>query len=256
MFGLASLAHAQDGSTIELVAIDADISGNDATTLGALDGCLSIEPDETATVDLVVDAVPEDRAMIGFQIEVTYDPTILEAIDAENAFLLAAEGAYQPIEGLSDPLPDSDGHLLIVVADAASDVEAGTSIETGEGVISRVTFRPISSGISTVGIGFDPPDTYPAIIDPLNTTVQVDNIGSARIAVGEDCPADSDPEITPLPSLDLLQPTGVPTPVPPQPVETDSELNVAFVVVAAVLGVVGTGALGSGWLLLRRRNSQ
>ena len=190
---------------------------------------------------------------MGFQIEVTYDPAILEVIDFDNAFLLASDNGFQPIEGLSDTLPDNDGNLLIVIADAASDVELGVSIESGAGVLSRVTFRALSAGTSTVGIGFDPPDVYPAIIDPLNTTIQVDNIGSSQIAVGAPCAPDADPEITALPPLSDLAPTPGPTPPPPEQAESESDLNVTLIVIAVVLGIAGLGALGGGWLLLSRR---
>lgn len=250
---MAAAAAAQSEAPIDLMAIDADVTGNDGTSLGPLDGCQSVEPGDTATVDVVVDAIPDDRPTVGFQIEVTYDPAILEAIDFDNAFLLASKDAYQPIEGLSDTLPDNDGNLLIVVADAASDVLQNVSVESGEGVLSRVTFRALNAGTSTVGVGFDPPDVYPAIIDPLNTAIQVDNIGSIQIVVGEECNPDAEPEITSLPPLSVLDPTPDPTPIPPETVESESELNVTFVVVAAVLGIAGIGALGGGWLLLSRR---
>ena len=253
LFGVAAVAAAQSEATIGLMAIDADVTGNDATSLGPLDGCQSIEIGDTATVDVVVDAIPEDRPMVGFQVDVTYDPTILEAIDFDNAFLIASEDAYQPIEGLSDTLPDNDGRLLIVVADVASNVAEGQSIETGEGVVSRVTFRAIGSGTSSVSVGFDLPNFYPSIIDSQNEVIQVDNIGSVKIAAGEECDPDAEPELTALPPLSDLQTTPAPTAIPAEPVEAESELNVTFVVVAAVLGAAGIGALGGGWLLLSRR---
>lgn len=254
LLGVAAPAAAQSEEPIDLIAIDADIAGNDATSLGALDGCQSVAPGDTATVDVIVDAIPDDRPTVGFQIEVTYDPAILEAIDFDNTFLLASKDAYQPIEGLSDALPDNDGNLLIIVADAASDVLQDVSVESGEGVLSRVTFRALSAGTSTVGLGFDPPDVYPSIIDPLNTAIQVDNIGSVQIVVGGECNSGVEAEITALPPLSDLQPTPGPTPIPPQPVETESELNVTFLVIAAVLGAVGIGGLGGGWwLILSRR---
>jgi hypothetical protein len=69
-------AAAGSDSTIQFVGMDADPSGNTATALGHLDPCIRAEPGAEVTVDLVVDAVPDDRPFIGYQIEVNYDPTV------------------------------------------------------------------------------------------------------------------------------------------------------------------------------------
>jgi hypothetical protein len=252
---LVTSAAGQGISTVNLVAIDAIMDGNDATTLGPLDGCVSADVDSDVTVDVTVDAVPEDRPMIGFQIVVTYDPAILEATDVDNEYLLASKDAYEPIEGLSDELPDSDGSLQIAVADIASDIEIDASLDSGPGVLSRITFRAVAEGTSDVALSYDPPDAYPAIIDDTNSVLQVDNIGAAVVSVGQDCPPDAEPALTPLPSLDELQPSPAPTTEPPSTnvVESDSDLNVGLLIGTIALAAVGLVAVGGGAFLLRRR---
>lgn len=250
----SSPGQAQEESTIDLVAIDANIEGNEATTLGPLDGCISAEVGSEVTVDVIIDAVPEDSPMIGFQIVVTYDPEVLEATETDSEFLIASQDAYEPIEGLSDELPDSDGSLTIVVADIASDVDAGTSIESGSGVLTRITFMAVAEGTSEVAVGFDPPDAYPAIIDDENTILQVDNIGSALVAAGEECPPNAAPELTELPTIEELQPTPGPTLHPEDiPDPEGGGINTGLLLGAIAIVAGGVGAVGIGSALFLRR---
>jgi len=216
---LATSAGAQSGDTIKIIAIDADISGNTATSLGPLNACTRVEPGGSVTLDLVVDAVPASRGIIGYQFNITYDPAILELTAADNEFLLGANGAYAPFEGLSEPLPDSDGDYLIIMADIASDVETGASIESGPGVIARLTFKARAPGVSAVAPRFDPPEFYPAVIDTQNTTIGVDSVAGALVAVGQECPVppDSTPAASPVPPIEQylgLEPTVAATPGP------------------------------------------
>jgi len=85
-------ASAQSQSSIQLVAMDADPAGNTATSLGHLDPCVRAEPGSEVTVDLVVDSVPEDRPFLGFQIEVVYEPTVLEVTGVGYDYLLLPMG--------------------------------------------------------------------------------------------------------------------------------------------------------------------
>lgn len=205
-------AAAQSDTPIDIVAVDSDISGNTATSLGPLNACVRVEPGATARVDLVVDAVPEDRGVIGFQVNIEFDPNILTLTAVDNEFLLAAEGSYEPFEGLSDRLPDTDGNHAIIVADIASNVPF-ENIETGPGVLSRLTFAAKGTGVSTVAPRFNPPDEYPGLIDNQNRTIEVKAIGKASIAVGQDCvvPPEATPETVQLPPLAELQGTPTPT---------------------------------------------
>src|SRR3990172_935328 len=69
------------------------------------------------------------------------DASLLTLTTVDSEFLLAAKGTYEPFEGLSDPLPDTDGdgRYTILIADLASSPPI-ENIESGKGVLSRLTF--------------------------------------------------------------------------------------------------------------------
>ncbi len=221
------------------------------------------------TVDLVVDAVPDDRPFIGYQVDIDYDPNLLEVIAADNGFLLGASGTFEPYDGLSNPLPDSDGSFTIITVDLAS----GASMETGPGVLSRLTLRAKATGVSAVAPGFDPPAVYPALIDLNNTLIEVRTIAGIKVAVGQDCPpGQTEIEPTELPGLPsiagtptpTLSPTPTPTPSPsPSPTVAPAALPAAFpatggappngsqipLALSTLLFVV---LAGSAWIVTRR----
>jgi hypothetical protein len=129
-------------------------------------------------------------------------------------------------------------------------------METGPGVLSRITFRAVAAGISDVGPGFDPPDVYPALLDDQNNTIEVRTIAGIKVAIGEDCPPGSG-EIQPteLPSLEELygSPTRTPSPTPslaptssPTPTASPSVLPAAF---PATGGPASSGGPGSLWVV-------
>ena len=289
---IAAGARAQSGETIHIVAVDADITGNTATSLGPLNACTRVEPGKSVTLDLVVDAVPASRGVIAYQINIEYDPAVLQVTQANNEMLLAATGSYEPFEGLSEPLPDTDGNYLIIIADLASGV-VGDNTESGPGVITRLTFKAKASGLSTVAPVFNPPNEYPALIDTQNTTIGVDTIGAASVAVGQDCPVpiEATPVVTALPPIEEIRDLSTPVPTPvattpagqtPSPAsggtatataggsgsleptsttaannitdEGDGGASTGAVVAVAALALAGVTMAGGGaWLLLRRR---
>ncbi|HET9477586.1 MAG TPA: cohesin domain-containing protein [Dehalococcoidia bacterium] len=286
---LAVTANAQSSATIGIVATDADISGNTATTLGPLNACTRAEVGSPVTVDVVVDAVPEDRGLIGFQFSILYDGNILTLTGVDSEFLLGAKGSFEPFEGIANPLPDSDGRYTYIVADLASNPPF-ENIESGAGVLARLTFTTKSAGVSDVALGFDPPDDYPSLIDNQNATIGVDSIGTARIAVGQDCdiPPAATPVVRELPPIEELA-TPTPTPTPegqtPGPSGTDGATrsptptrsgaatataggpgvtnsdeddgtSTSTVVAVIALATAGAALAGGGtWLLVRRRGT-
>jgi Cohesin domain len=183
-------------STIGMLAIDANSEGNAATSLGPLDGCSRIEPGAQITVDYVVDSVPQDRPMIGFEAEVRYNPQLLEVVAADHKLLLAAVGAHTPFSGQSDPVPDSDGSFRVQVLDTASITDPEANVERGAGVLARLTFRAKAAGLAALALTVSR-DVYPVVLDTQNEPILVDRVGSASLAVGQDCPvAAQQPVIT------------------------------------------------------------
>lgn len=245
---------AQEESTIDIVAVDAITDGNGATTLGPLDGCVEVELGDEFDLDVVVDAVPEDRPLIGFEYNITYDEELLEVTVVDFDYLLGAEGTFQPFPGLTDETPDTDGTFLVSVLDAASDVRTDEHMETGPGVLTRITFRALDSGSSEVGVSFIPPNrAYPVILSTDNEPTQVDAIGAVTVAAGEACPADAEPLIEDLPPISDLVPTPAPTIDPstlPEP-EVD-QVNESLLIIAGAVGLVGAGGVAGGLVLYRR----
>lgn len=225
LIAAVAVAFAQTESSIQLIAMDADPAGNTATSLGHLDPCVRTVPGSDVAVDLVVDSVPDDRPFLGFQVEVSYDADLLTVTDFDTGYLLGANGVFEPFDALSDPLPDRDGAFTIIVADLAS-VPPDENMESGEGVLSRVTFSAKKNGMSLVAPGFDVPDVYPALVDGANEVIEVRTIAGIRVAIGEDCPPGlTEIEPTELPSLPSLAATSTPTPTPdpsPSPTPTGS----------------------------------
>jgi hypothetical protein len=148
--GAALATHSS--STIGLLAIDANLEGNTATSLGLIDGCSRVETGAQLNVDYVVDSIPQDRPMIAFEAEIHYDPQLLEVVAVDYDFLLGAVGDYRPVAGLTDKLPDSDGKFRLSVLDAASTTDPEANVERGAGVSARNTSRAKAAGVSEVAI--------------------------------------------------------------------------------------------------------
>ncbi len=178
-------------STIKLLAIDVDPAGSPANTadsLGSIERCTVTSVGGSLDIDLVVDAIPDDRPLVSFQYNLIYDPDLFQVAAINNAFLLAANGGFQPFEGLSDPLPDTDGDFLVAILDLGT-----APRETGPGVLSRITLQAVGSGVGSVSLaGF-------GIVDDQGTVIPIDNADFAAIAVGTPCPAVI-PEPSPVPA--------------------------------------------------------
>lgn len=203
-FGAAhSVSAGHSSSTINLIAIDAVPQDNTGTSLGERDFCIRTEVGSTVQVDITVDAIPDDRPILGFGVQLKYDPAIIEVIAADNAYILASSGEFTAFEGLSDPLPDSDGAFAAAIIDASSNQPLGANMESGTGVLSRITLKAIATGVSDLTLGSSiEQGGYPTLLDDQNEIIQVDNAGGAAVAVGQVCPA-TPPQsaITPLPDV-------------------------------------------------------
>jgi hypothetical protein len=190
----------QSESRAAFVGLDADPVGSTATSLGTIDYCHRVEPGVITDVDLVVDEIPADRPIIAFEMHITYDPAVVEVTAIDEHFLLGAVGSFQPTSPLTDILPDRDGDFRLSVLDLASNGPPGANMESGPGVLTRITFRGLAAGVTTLGIVADPPNAYPAMFDDQNTVITVDDVGSAALAIGQPCPAQpAGGSITPVP---------------------------------------------------------
>ena len=165
------------GPSISLLGIDTEIAGNSATSLGAIQRCTSIDSGDSLDIDIVVDSIPSQFPVVSFQYNLIYDPEVFRVTAVNNGLLLAANGGYQPFEGLSDPLPDTDGDFLM------ANLDAGTNPgETGPGVLSRVTLQATGGGVSSLGL------IHAGVVNDAAELIPIDKIDFAAVAVGASCP--------------------------------------------------------------------
>jgi hypothetical protein len=125
-----------------------------------------------------------------FQMRVTYDAAVVLPTTVDSSQLLGANAGSSVVE-TADPLPDADGTLVL----AASDISGGGG-ESGDGVLSRISFEAIGAGSSQLTLAIDAtaPAT-PAMFDTTATAIGDTNgdtifdgpIFNAAVGVGEGC---------------------------------------------------------------------
>jgi hypothetical protein len=184
------------------VGVDADPTGNSATSLGEIDACASAETGQTFDVDIFVSDVVDINC---WQATLTYDPSVVDVVDADAELLLASQEGSNLID-LSGPLEAQDAYLLIV-----ADMQAAS--ESGSGILARVTLEALGPGSTALAL-------YDVIIcDPESTPLgDADGdsyfdgpIAFAQVWVDEPCPS-ALPTLTPVPPPTIAQQA---TPVPP-----------------------------------------
>ena len=203
---------AQDTPT---VGVDADPTDNDATSLGAIDSCVSVSKGDTFQVDIFVADIAN---LLAWEAHFRYDPSLVTIVDRDvRMFLAASDGS--DIYDASDPLPDSSGRYRL----GAVDLAQPRSPENGSGVLVRLTLEAVASGISPAEIaqvdrdGNGIIDLGTILSDELLTPISpsdpagffVGPIVNATIAVDSPCSA-----VTPVPT------TATPVPATPPPAES------------------------------------
>lgn len=177
------------------VGIDADPTGNTATSLGSLQDCQAVDDGEAFDVDLFIEDVEELLAWQGY---FTFDPSVLNltAVDVE---LFQAANENSSIVDLSpQSLPDTDGLFFIAAADVGDRAE-----DRGSGVLARLTLKAVGSGTSAIALSeLQLVDVDGAPIDDVDGDGTFDGILlDAEIRVSGECEA--------------LAPIETPTPTPP-----------------------------------------
>lgn len=187
---------------VDLVAVDVNTTGNDATTVGNIEACASIGNGDSIEIDIVVKGIPVfvptdpqnpglggEDGLSGFGMDLNYDQSVLQVTGMTVAgFLLASNpGGYTPF-ALSDAVPDSDGLFSIQEADLSPNYDAG------DGVLARITLMAVGTGTSplTLGDSIDG-DGIPNIIDAASISYDITTNTPASIAVGTECGATPTP---------------------------------------------------------------
>jgi hypothetical protein len=248
------------------LAVDADPTGNAATTLGPTDQCVSVEAGDSFQIDIVVRDVED---LLGWEAYAIYDASVLELTDRDVKPFLAANSGSNVFDA-SDAPANAAGRYRV----AAADIADPPAPDSGSGVLARLTFDALSSGVSLIALprldftGDGRPD-----VGPILTTVSGQRIGDsdgdtyfdaptadAWVAVDTDCP----PEPPPLPTVAPFTPAPS-TPLPiatrtatatltPTPSATDSRSNGEDSPPWSLIGGLAGGAavLLAGALLLWR----
>lgn len=210
------------------MGVDADPTGNTATSLGAIDLCVSVSTGNTFQVDVFVADVTD---LLAWEAYFVYDTKVIEVVDREPPAFQDANPGSNVFEA-SEVLPDLDGRYRL----AAVDLAQPPAPDSGSGVLMRLTLKAIGPGLSPASLpSVDVNGDGTIDLGPFLRDVHGDLIGdqdgdgyfdgqvfSAQIAVDMVCPADTvAPTATPAsasPSPGLTASPAVET--TPTPAET------------------------------------
>ncbi len=174
----ATADHAPGSTTIDIVAVDTNPTGNTALTIGTTEQCRSVSSGASVTVDVVVDQVPA-AGLTQFGFNLGYDPALLEVSDANPNFMLKGQVPAFILDS-SDFVPDTDGDFRGDVQDASA------NFETGDGVLMRLTLQAIGDGVSQLVL------SNTSVLDPDGNPYAIDNVNLGQLAIGELCPEPAD----------------------------------------------------------------
>jgi hypothetical protein len=205
------------------IGVDADPTGNTATSLGPIDSCVSVRSGDTFQVDIFVTDVVD---LLAWETYFSYDMTVVKITDRDVMMFQAANPGSQVFDA-SEGLPDIDGRNRI----AAADISEPPAPDSGSGVLARLTLEAVGSGVSPASLspidvnGDGIIDYGPFLRDAQGTSVgDADGDGffdgpiiNAEIAVDTACPggtsvASSTPTPVPPSQTPSASPTHVTTP--------------------------------------------
>ncbi len=179
------------------VGIDADPESNQATSIGTVDACRSVEPGQTFEIDIFVRDVPvfdasaATGALGGFSFDLKFDPGVLHVTAIDNEQMISTGTPFEIIDANTssderEPLPSESGNLSVDYATLGSDERPA-----GDGILSRLTLEAISAGRSGLLLEHAKrPGTAAASIRQFTGELySVSQIVNAVIAVGESCDA-------------------------------------------------------------------
>jgi len=234
-------AHAQQAETS--IGIDADSSGNTATTLGTIDECVEIREDESHEVDIFIRDVTD---LLAWEAVLTFEPGVLEVVEEDvQLFMAANEGS--DVQDVSREMP-GEGRYQLAAFDAADPFAP----DSGSGVLARVTVKGVGPGVSELRLPLldldedGNPDRGPLLRDiDVNSIGDVNGdtlfdgpIAEARIAVDASCTDE------PGPAAQTASEGGD---------EGDGVGAVTIVVVVVgVIASVAVGGLAATWAVRRR----
>lgn len=264
-----TVGRAQEGVSM---GVDADTTGNTATSLGSIASCSSVKTGDTFEVDIFVANVTD---LLALEVYFVYDGSIVNVTDHDVQMFLAAGPGSEPRD-LSEPSPDSDGLYRITATDFAEPPKG----HSGSGVLVRLTLKAVGPGVSPAGtptLDVDGNGTFD--LGPFLRDVRGNPIGdtdgngffdgsvaNARIAVDTPCPGGTPPPIVTVPPSPTPRATTVPTETSATPTATatappatggedddDMWTGLPWIIGYVVAGAVAVLAAAVGLLAVRRR---
>jgi len=263
------------------IGVDADPTGNTATSLGPIDSCVSVSTGDTFQVDLFVTDVPD---LLAWETYFVYDMSVIN-IDSRDVMMFQAANTGSNVFDVSEGLPDIDGQYGV----AAVDLAEPPAPDSGSGVLARLTLKAIGTGVSPASLSpIDINEDGRIDLGPFLTASRGESIGdqdedgffdgpisNAQIAVDTACPGGTPvasptgeataaptgtPRATPeTPAPATRTPTATPESASPTPVGPGlaEDEESAWTSVPALIGYVagGLGALvlaGIGLITIRR----
>lgn len=208
------------------LGVDADPNGNAATSLGAIDSCVSVSKDDTFQVDVFITDVTD---LLAWEVYFSFDGDVINVVDRDVKMFQAANAGSDVFDA-SDQLPSSGGLYRL----GAIDISQPPAPDSGSGVLARLTLKAVGAGLSPAILAtIDANNDGKIDLGPLVSGTGAKPIGdanadglfdgplvSAQIAVDRDCPAQptGTPRITTTPPA--ASPTEQPTSAAPTPVAT------------------------------------
>ncbi len=177
-------------NTAITVGIDTDATGNQALSLGAIDGCRLVQQGDTFQVDVFAKGIPAPSGFFdgisGFAFNFKYDPNVINVTAIDANLMLAGGGTRDPFE-VTNPLPDTDGNFR------ADEADLSQRFESGDGVLARLTLLAVGPGVSPLTLGDDASSDADGIPDVLGAAgrpqYNISEIDNAEIGVGQACSA-------------------------------------------------------------------
>lgn len=209
----AGRGSAQEGLA---VGVDANPSGNTATSLGAIDQCVSVTKGDTFKLDVFITNVDN---LLAWETYFSFDGSIVNVTDLDVQLFQAAN-ANSDVFNASESLPSSGGLYRL----GAIDFGQPPSPDSGSGVLARLTLKAVGAGISpaillTLDADNDgKPDLGTRLKDPQERSLGDSNgdgiydgtVFNAQIAVDRDCPPGSAATPSPAPSVKATASPAVP----------------------------------------------
>jgi hypothetical protein len=246
-----SLLRPADGTAQELttLGVDADPTGNTATSLGSIEHCTSVKTGDTFEVDIFITNATD---LLAWEAYFVYDPSILR-VEARYARLFQMANAGSNVFDASEAPPGEPGRYRI----AAADIADPPAPDSGSGVLARLTLLALSTGVSLASLppidvtGDGRPDFGPTLADAAGKRIADANedglfdgpVIDAWIAVDTACPQLPPP----APTFAPFTPT---TSTPPPPLTPSPSPLATLTTTPSATGIGGEGNDDPPWRVI------